>query len=531
MVGPSLLWTDQAGEGHIVTDGAIKTRRCAIYTRKSTEEGLDQSFNSLDAQREACAAFILSQAHEGWEATGELYDDGGYSGGSMDRPGLEALLADVEVGKVDIIVVYKVDRLTRSLADFARIVDVLDEKGASFVSVTQAFNTTNSMGRLTLNVLLSFAQFEREVTGERIRDKIAASKKRGMWMGGVVPIGYEVKDRKLLVHHDDAEKVRTIFTRYLALGSVCMLQADLAENGILTKQRILKDGRILGGKNFSRGALYQMLSNRIYLGEIVHKGKAYPGEHEPIIDRELFDAVAARLSANRVKQKHSGHAEHPSLLAGIIWDGEGRRMTPDHASKKGRRYRYYASQKDKERLELPIHRLPAQEIEQLVVQQLSEKTEASWEGLTPSRELVLQHIEKVTVQTERIDIMFVEAEEPVSIEVSLIRCGGEVRIDAPSQNQHDARRDASLIKLIVRAQQAREALTDRSNSSIDEAAASLELSKQYFCRLLRLAYLAPDITAAILDGKQPIHINRQFLARLNNIPMDWEGQRQMLGFE
>lgn len=507
-----------------------KRRRCAIYTRKSTEEGLEQSFNSLDAQREACAAFILSQAHEGWEAIDELYDDGGFSGGSMDRPGLQQLMEDVEAGKIDIIVVYKVDRLTRSLADFARIVDTLDKRGASFVSVTQAFNTTNSMGRLTLNVLLSFAQFEREVTGERIRDKIAASKKRGMWMGGVVPLGYGVKDRKLLVVSEEAEKVRYIFNRYLELGSVYLLQSDLSEQGIQTRKRFLKDGRIYGGCNFSRGALYQMLANRIYLGEITHQDKSYPGEHKGIIDHETFEKVATRLSQNRVRRKYGEHAVQASLLAGIIWDGEGRRMTPDHASKNGQRYRYYASQKDKERPDLRIHRLPANEIEKLVIHQLATKTEASWEGPTPSRELVLEYVERVKVDSDRVDILFAGTNEPVTVEAVLVRCGGEVLIDAPGQDWAEARRDPSLIKLIARAYHAKAAIEDRANISIDAAADRLGLSKQYFCRLLRLAYLAPDITAAILDGKQPLHMNRQFLARVNNLPLDWASQREMLGF-
>jgi Site-specific recombinases, DNA invertase Pin homologs len=278
----------------------VARRRCAIYTRKSSEEGLDQSFNSLDAQREACGAYILSQAHEGWEPIDEIYDDGGYSGGSMERPGLKQLMADVEAGKIDIIVVYKVDRLTRSLADFARIVDVLDKHGASFVSVTQAFNTTNSMGRLTLNVLLSFAQFEREVTGERIRDKIAASKARGMWMGGVVPLGYEVKERKLKFNPAEAERVRHIFNRYLELGSVLALQTELAAHGIRTRPRMLKDGRNYGDKNFSRGALYQMLRNRIYRGEITHRGKSYPGEHEAIIDADTFDRAGRLLGGKLI---------------------------------------------------------------------------------------------------------------------------------------------------------------------------------------------------------------------------------------
>ena len=509
---------------------APKRRRCAIYTRKSTEEGLEQSFNSLDAQREACAAFILSQAHEGWEAIDELYDDGGYSGGSMDRPGLEALLADVEAGNVDVIVVYKVDRLTRSLADFARIVDILDKQGASFVSVTQAFNTTTSMGRLTLNVLLSFAHFEREVTGERIRDKIAASKKRGMWMGGVVPLGYEVKERKLHIIPEEAERVRYIFSRYLELGSVYLLQKELAAKGIVTKQRVLKDGRIYGGCNFSRGSMYQMLANRIYLGEITHRGKSYPGEHDGIIDPEMFDRVQASLSGNRVNNRNAVHAMHPSMLAGILWDSKGRRMTPDHAKKNGARYRYYVSSKDKQRLKLPVVRIPAGEIEKLVSRALAQRTEASWDGPLPSRELVLHHIEKVSVHSDRIEMLFAGAEEPFVVHAELIRCGNEVRIDAPSQEWADARRDASLIKLVVRAHQAKEALNDSANTSIDQAASSMELSKQYFCRLLRLGYLAPDITAAILDGKQPAHINRQFLARLDNLPFDWARQREVLGF-
>ena len=507
-----------------------KRRRCAIYTRKSTDEGLDQAFNSLDAQREACGAYILSQTHEGWEASSELYDDGGYSGGSMDRPGLQQLLADVEAGKVDVIVVYKVDRLTRSLADFARIVDTLDKRGASFVSVTQAFNTTNSMGRLTLNVLLSFAQFEREVTGERIRDKIAASKARGMWMGGVVPLGYAVKERKLVIVPEEAERVRNIFNRYLELGSVYALQAELAAQGIRTKARTFKDGRVYGNMNFSRGALYQMLANRIYLGEITHRDKAYPGEHEGIIDAATFEQVNALLAGNRVIHRHAAHAGHPSLLAGILWDGDGRRMTPNHANKNGTRYRYYISSKDKERLSLPVHRLPAGDIENLVINQLRSHTDASWGTPSPTREVILQYIEKITVHLDRIIIHFFGIDEPVMVNASLVRCSGETRIATASADWPNARRDPSLIKLIVRAHQARKALADPANPSLEAAASSMGLSNQYFCSLLRLGYLAPDITVAILDGRQPAHLNRQFLARINNLPIDWSSQREMLGF-
>lgn len=276
------------------------TRRCAIYTRKSSEEGLDQSFNSLHAQREACETYVLSQASEGWEALAEHYDDGGFSGGNTDRPGLQALLADIEAGKVDIVVVYKIDRLTRSLADFARIVEIFETHECSFVSVTQSFNTTGSMGKLMLNVLLSFAQFEREVTGERIRDKIAASKARGLWMGGVPPLGYDPPtdgSRTLKVVEEEAERVRHIFTRYLELGSVHALQRDLEARGIHSKLHVTARGRRMGGLKFSRGALFHLLRNRVYLGQITHKGEVHDGEHEAIVDAELFDQVQKRLDS------------------------------------------------------------------------------------------------------------------------------------------------------------------------------------------------------------------------------------------
>jgi site-specific DNA recombinase len=317
--------------------------RCAVYTRKSSEEGLEQEFNSLDAQREACEAYITSQKHEGWTALATLYDDGAYSGGTMDRPALQRLLDDIRSGKVDVVVVYKVDRLTRSLTDFAKIVEVLDAQGVSFVSVTQAFNTTSSMGRLTLNVLLSFAQFEREVTGERIRDKIAASKKKGMWMGGLPSLGYDVKDRKLVVNEMEAATVRYILRRYLELGAVRGLRDDLAATGIVSKRRAAADGTPYGGQRFSRGALYLMLKNRIYRGEIVHKGKAFPGEHAAIVDEELWQRVQRRLEDNHAERREGDKALQPSLLTGIVFDASSEPMTPTHAVKKGTRYRYYVS--------------------------------------------------------------------------------------------------------------------------------------------------------------------------------------------
>src|SRR3954462_11822795 len=277
-------------------------RRCAIYTRKSSEEGLEQDFNSLHAQREACDAYIKSQKHEGWRPLSTHYDDGGYSGGSIERPALRRLLADIHAKRIDVVVVYKVDRLTRSLADYAKIVEVFDASGVSFVSVTQAFNTTTSMGRLTLNVLRSFAQFEREVTGERIRDKIAALKKKGMWMGGMPPLGYTVENRKLVIVEPEAESVRDIFRRYAELGSVRLLQQDLAARGITGKSWVSTSGRCWGGKPIGRGTLYLILQNRLYRGEIAHKDKVYPGEHPAIVDAVLWDAVQARLAENAVER-------------------------------------------------------------------------------------------------------------------------------------------------------------------------------------------------------------------------------------
>lgn len=318
-------------------------KRCAVYTRKSTEDGLEQEFNSLDAQREA---YILSQKHEGWALVPGRYDVGGFSGGNMERAGLKALLADVEAGQVDIIVVYKVDRLTRSLADFARIVERLDAKGASFVSVTQAFNTTTSMGRLTLNVLLSFAQFEREVTGERIRDKIAASKRKGLWMGGPVPLGYEVIERNLVPVPDEAERVRTIMRRYLEIRSVPPLLDRLREEGVVTKIQNRTSGPNRGGIPFARGSLFHLLKNPIYRGKIVHKGQVYDGEHEPIVDEDLWERVQMHLRETAPPRKRPGNEPQRALLQGLLFDPEGRPVVPTYGNKGGRRYTYYISRKD-----------------------------------------------------------------------------------------------------------------------------------------------------------------------------------------
>ena len=346
--------------------------RCAIYTRKSSEAGLEQDFNSLDAQREACEAYIASQKHEGWTALSTFYNDGGVSGGTLERPALERLLGDIEEDLIDTIVVYKVDRLSRALSDFAKLVEIFDRHEISFVSVTQQFNTTSSMGRLTLNVLLSFAQFEREVTGERIRDKIAAAKKKGLWMGGNPPLGYDVKNKELVVNEAEAETVRYIFRQYREIESVRELRSRIAAEGVTSKRRIMRDGSIAGDKPINRGALYYLLQNRLYLGEIVHKEKSYPGNHEAIVDEALWDEVQDILAANTNGERRK-EARQPSLLTGLVVDEQGESLTPSHAVKKGRRYRYYVSHHlitEGKRAERKGWRIPAADLEGLVVTRL-----------------------------------------------------------------------------------------------------------------------------------------------------------------
>ena len=344
-------------------------RRCAIYTRKSSEEGLEQDFNSLHAQREACEAYIASQVGEGWQLIKTHYDDGAYSGGTLERPALQQLLADIEAGKVDTIVVYKVDRLTRSLADFAKIVEIFDAHAVSFVSITQQFNTTTSMGRLTLNMLLSFAQFEREVTAERIRDKIAASKKRGMWMGGFVPLGYEAKDRSLVINETEAETVCTVFRLYLEHGNVRRVKAEADRLGLKTKIRTLEEGRVGGGRPLSRGYIYKLLGNPLYAGRIAHKDASYEGRHAPIIDAKTWKAVQAKLASSTHDRRSGVRTVEPSLLAGLLHDEHGNHFSPSHAVKNGTRYRYYVSQavlQNREGDAGSIIRIPAREIEEML---------------------------------------------------------------------------------------------------------------------------------------------------------------------
>jgi site-specific DNA recombinase len=568
-----------------------RTLRCAIYTRKSSEEGLEQAFNSLHAQREACEAFINSQRHEGWSCLPQGYDDGGRSGGNMERPALQLLLADIREGKVDVVVVYKIDRLTRSLADFAKIVEIFDAKGVSFVSVTQQFNTTTSMGRLTLNVLLSFAQFEREVTGERIRDKIAASKKKGIWMGGVPPLGYRVRDRKLIVVEPEAETVRHIFRRYAALGSVRLLQRELETDGIAGKSWTSAAGRSWGGQPLGRGALYRILQNPIYRGEIVHKDQTYPGEHQAIIDPALWDAVQARLAENAVERGSGIRVKNPSLLAGMLFDSEGRRMTPTHAVKNGRRYRYYVSRPlitGARADDAAGLRLPAAEIEQIVTSRIrrllaepasvfeivAQRVEGppdqqrlvaraaalatGWSALSRLRARVtlLTLIQRIEVRADRVDIHLRPARlsavlddrltgtgvtfdtakgEPLvtlAVTADLRRAGKEVKmiIDGADPFAPPRKSDPSLIKAIVRAHRFNDKLVRGEVRKFGDLGRSEKLHRFYLTQLLRLAYLAPDITAAILDGTQPARLTATRLIEHPDLPLGWREQRRALGF-
>src|SRR5438309_10482816 len=394
-----------------------KLARCAVYTRKSSEHNLDLAFTSLDAQREACEAYIKSQAHEGWRLIPGRYDDGAFSGASLERPALQQLLADVRAGTIDIVLVYKVDRLTRSLADFAKLIELFDAHGVSFVSVTQSFNTSSSMGRLTLNVQLSFAQFELELIGERVRDKIAASKRKGIWVGGPVPLGYAAVDKKIVVVEAEAASVRTIFGRYLELGSIRALAEDLDCRGIRSKPRQLSNGRTLGGRRFGVGALAYLLKNRFYIGEVVYRGKVHRGEHEPILDFALFEAVQAKLTAQAVARRCRVRGA-PAILSGRLFDNRGNRMSPTHANKGGVRYRYYVSQAVLQRKPQPsglISRVPAAEIEALVVAALRNHLSASSAGEQlpdNDRDLLERHLERVTLTPNHLELRLRQIIEP-----------------------------------------------------------------------------------------------------------------------
>ena len=552
---------------------APKLVRCAVYTRKSTEEGLEQEYNSLDAQFDACAAYIASQRHEGWTMVRERYDDGGFSGGTMDRPGLKRLLADVARGHVQVIVLYKVDRLTRSLSDFSRIVDVLDAAGASFVSVTQAFNTTTSMGRLMLNVLLSFAQFEREVTGERIRDKVAASKKKGMWMGGNVPLGYDAQDRKLVVNEAEAATVRHIFTRYLALGSGGALIEELRELGYRTKRKQRGDGTSLGGLPFTRGMLFHLLKNRIYRGEVVHRGEAYPGEHQAIVNEELFEAVQQHIAGAAVERTATRNIGSASLLTGILRDGLSRRMSPSHASKAGKRYRYYITHSAELRSgEPPAWRLPARDLETIVTSRLRQllldrttirtllsapnaaalatalergdeaagKLDASYGRTTTIAKLVTGvRIDdakvKLTIDRAALIVVLGGAPDPdaaplvITAPAVRVRRGKDVKLVFASETGTAVQPDAKLVALLVEAGKARTAVAANPGWTVRDAASAVGQCRHRFARLIRLSFLAPELVQLILDGKHPPMLTPRRLLDAD-LPLAWREQKAMLGF-
>ncbi|WP_108681338.1 recombinase family protein [Methyloceanibacter sp. wino2] len=577
-----------------------KRIRCAIYTRKSSDEGLEQEFNSLHAQREACESYIASQRHEGWHALSAHYDDGGYSGGTMGRPALKRLLADIAAGKVDTVVVYKIDRLTRSLFDFAKIVEAFDAKGVSFVSVTQAFNTTTSMGRLTLNVLLSFAQFEREVTSERIRDKIAASKKKGMWMGGAVPLGYDAIDRKLKINADEAKTVRHLFALYLELGSVRKLQEKTHRLNLRTKVRTLADGRRLGGTDFSRGHLYRILSSPIYLGRIPHRQTSYDGEHDAIVDAETWDKVQALLAANAGRKRGRTSSKHPSLLAGLLFTAEGVPFTPSHAVNHGRRYRYYversllapraaaakkasaANEENETGLVSKGWRLPAHEIEKLVLDQLSaflKDRVAVLDALASMKKspdvvtAVLARASKLTYACEagapsgKAEVIanlvrrIVVAQDTVTIEIarnmltarlldqeiahaSLAKCRGtitlevqvrlrrrgvEAKLVVSDQGHANSVPDANLVRALARAHEWFGQIVRGEADGIGAVACAERLDRTYVTRIICLAFLAPEMTTALLEGRQPAELTAKRLIRSTaSIPLFWMDQLPLL---
>jgi DNA invertase Pin-like site-specific DNA recombinase len=531
---------------------SIKPVRCAIYTRVSTDQGLDQEFNSLDAQYDAASAYIKSQAHAGWTLIRSRYDDGGYSGGSTDRPDLQRLLDDIRARKLDVIVVYKVDRLTRSLADFAKLVELFDAQGVSFVSVTQQFNTTTSMGRLTLNVLLSFAQFEREVTSERIRDKIAASKRKGLWVGGPLPLGYEMKDGKIAVVEDEAERVRLIYRRYLELGGVNALVRDLREKDVRTKIRLRVAGATHGGIPFGRGSLFYLLRNRFYIGEVNYKGEILPGEQPPIMERELFDAVQQKLTD---QWSHRNHAKAKSdhLLTGLLYDDAGHRMIPTHATKAGIRYRYYISLphlkgESKTASVGSVSRIPATDIEDIIVKSVSEHLVAQHgqpsSNSAPADDrgvMIAEQVVRIDVQKDRLIVRFKSAstEESHSTDGQLLsipwlkppsRKSRQILIPlGVSRNEvrpTRIERRARLVNAIARGRRWLDEIVSGSAAHIEQIATRQKCSVRQVNMTISLAFLAPDLVKAAVEGRLPRGIG---VERLRDAPAEWSRQFETLG--
>jgi len=533
-----------------------KILRCAIYTRKSTDHNLDLEFNSLDAQREACEAYIKSQAHEGWRLIPDRYDDGAFSGASLDRPALQTLLADVRAGKITTVVVYKVDRLTRSLADFAKLVELFDQHEVSFVSVTQSFNTTSSMGRLTLNVLLSFAQFEREVIGERVRDKIAASKRKGIWVGGPIPLGYRCTDKKLVVVPEEAETVRTIFARYLALGSIGSLIEDLDRRGIRTKVNGRIGARPRGGIRFGVGSLAHLLKNRFYAGEVVYRGEVHRGEHEPIMDAELFASVQAKLAANAVARQVRLKGS-PAILTGRIFDDRGNRMSPTHSNKLGVRYRYYVSHAilQKRKAEAgSVARVPASEIETLVLdgvrKRLASIDKVEYPHTVADRDLIERYVERVIVTPQSLEVHLVstrdasvQTEEPFIDEPqsrtlsttaitlawtapSFAAVKGIIHGPSGAPGMKPETR-IGLLTAIAKARGWMEDIRAGRIASFTEIAQREAQGERHIRLLAPLAFVSPRIIAAIIDGTGPADLTVTGLAK--RLPYSWAKQERRIG--
>ncbi|MEP1206466.1 MAG: recombinase family protein [Rhizobiaceae bacterium] len=543
-----------------------------MYTRKSHEEGLDQEFNSLDAQYEACSAYIASQAGLGWVLRDKHYDDGGVSGGHIDRPGLQQLISDIKAGLIDIIVVYKVDRLTRSLTDFAKLVDIFDRSDVSFVSVTQAFNTTTSMGRLTLNVLLSFAQFEREVTAERIRDKISASKKKGMWMGGRVPLGYRSEDKKLLIQDDEAQTIKGLFKLYVEHRNVRLVKQRADLMGYKTRRKIDRSGTAKGGQPLSRGHIYAILSNPVYRGKIQQKDQIHPGEHEAIIEEDVWVQVQSGLKSNAFERKTKGNSQSPALLTGLLFDAEGQKLVPHHANKKGQKYHYYVSQRLKSENTNQGWRIPAEVIESLVQGVLTDALTSGTDLIEnlhdndmPAREISAivasgktlaeqitnaDHIERKALYQTTLKSITLSDEEisfslsPTAFEIHtddtdqiiitrpmcIRRRGHEMKLIVGEKTPTRSIRDPSLIRLIAKAYALRTGLEDGSIPSILEFAKRNNIDHGDARRMLPLGYLAPDIIEDILSGHQPADLTPLKLRSGYDLPIRWDVQRPHLGF-
>jgi site-specific DNA recombinase len=556
-----------------------KVLRCAIYTRKSSEEGLDQDFNSLEAQREACASYIQSQAHEGWRVVPELLDDGGFSGGNTNRPALTRLMELVRGGEIDVIVIYKIDRLTRSLTDFARMAEAFDKHNVSFVSVTQQFNTTTSMGRLMLNVLLSFAQFEREITGERIRDKIAASKRKGMWMGGNPPMGYDVRDRQLVINETDAPTVRRIFAAYLDSGDVPSLMKRLEAESVRTAKRYSAKGNHYGSRPFTRGHLHKMLTNPIYIGRVPHKGISHPGQHTRLIDKELWEAVQARLAANTQgpRSKRSRSKNKPSLLAGIMVNTAGTPFVETYATKGSRRYRYYVE--GKQEADRPLVRLPANELDRAVAIAVAQflcdrRLVLDRIGDDLDRSEVAAVLERATkladqIAANRPDAMVslrtllgkvVSRDDALEVEIAKSELRSALTLPTLSLNPGDNRSaersivlnapltmrrrgrqlrlvlgaeldqpriDETLLTAIARAHCWAQALVTGQAKSLTEIAEREAVALTYVAQLVPLGFLAPAIVESILSGQQSVALTADRLVRHKLIEPTWFSQLQL----